>query len=683
MVRWSCPRGSVAAPSRRVRQPRRGFTLVEILVATALTLLMMGLVVTVFALVSDNISGSRSTLEMTDRLRSTADRMRRDLDGITAQLRPPRSPEFGEGYFEYIEGPIGPVAPPWVVSIDTDAPSSQPSGDFTAGDVDDLLMFTTRAADEPFVGRFGGNATAQSDVAEVCWFVRGNRLYRRQLLVLPGNEGRVPPPTAGPPAAPDNWDLTRTGFYGNYDVSVRQLGGDFDRTKRPGLPQLAFNSLSDLTKRENRYGHQPWAWPHDARFWGRLGLPTLRECSFFAGLEANTAQGVWPFPLQRSGNGAAADPPFVQGAGNVEPPGPWAVPSPAVNSLIVPLAASGTLSLNAQIAGPPVQPANQRLELTPGTQAFDLWRRPNPWPEVERLSGTLAAYSGDPNPNANPVLASIRTEEDVILENVISFDVKIWDPGAPIFQAATVNNQLTYLAPGDPGYIPGTNPGDPSDAGAVGLIPYILHVQAVAGGTAPVVGKLPVGFGAFVDLNYMCLAEVGGNRLDVDYPIRSTANNTSANVNSVLPPTNPQFHGPADLWEAPTPALVGVYGDGLNAKATDFDRRSRMYGTAPFAIADWTNPVYPAPAEWFASVWDTNSNHYERDGINQDLDAVVDQGTDGFDNPGSGPGSDEASELEAPPPYSSPLSGLQIQIRVFDPNSRQIREVTIIKQFAQ
>ena len=89
--------------------------------------------------------------------------------------------------------------------------------------------------------------------------------------------------------------------------------------------RLVANTLGDLTNRQNRYGHQPWGWPHDARFWGRLGLPTLRECTFRV-VDVNLATGArtprtaafslnnsgareftyeWPFPFQASYGGTS------------------------------------------------------------------------------------------------------------------------------------------------------------------------------------------------------------------------------------------------------------------------------------------------------------------------------------------------------------------------------------------
>jgi len=188
-----------------------GYTLVEMLVATALTLMLMGAVVAMFGRVSEGITDSRSMLEAADRLRLAETRLQMDLTGVTVSLSNPWCrPENNLGYFEYIEGPkVGPV------NVADDTGAAEPM----TGDSDDVLMFTTRSTGRPFVGR-SGTGTIQSDVAEVAWFVRGHKLYRRVLLVAPG-----------------------AGVSGtDCDVSVNSLGDT-----------PVANTLGDLTKRECRF----------------------------------------------------------------------------------------------------------------------------------------------------------------------------------------------------------------------------------------------------------------------------------------------------------------------------------------------------------------------------------------------------------------------------------------------
>ena len=39
------------------------------------------------------------------------------------------------------------------------------------------------------------------------------------------------------------------------------------------------------------------------------------------------------------------------------------------------------------------------------------------------------------------------------------------------------------------------------------------------------------------------------------------------------------------------------------------------------------------------------------------------------------------AEKTKSPPYPAPLRGIQVKIRVFEPDSRQIREVTVVQDF--
>jgi hypothetical protein len=64
--------------------------------------------------------------------------------------------------------------------------------------------------------------------------------------------------------------------------------------------------------------------------------------------------------------------------------------------------------------------------------------------------------------------------------------------------------------------------------------------------------------------------------------------------------------------------------------------------------------------------------------------------TNGFDDPGNdATGSvtaangivDDDTEKLTSPPYPHPLRGIQVKIRVFEPDSRQIREVTVVQDF--
>jgi len=248
-------------------------TLVEMLVATTATLILMAAIAQVFAVFGSTVSGSRSVLDLDGRLRNVAWRLRSDLTGATARTLPPLSPDSGEGYFELIEGPLTDYQDA------SNSGAALVTGTTPVGptDVDDVLLFTTRNTETPFIGRMPPKTigdttigyttfvdnTIESTVAEVAWFARQTpgsinpvtyTLYRKQLLVM-GYVGADPFTT-------DNkinfnaYGSTWAGYYNApCDISVR-------REANPAGSSVVFdtlipNSLADLTRRESRFLHNP------------------------------------------------------------------------------------------------------------------------------------------------------------------------------------------------------------------------------------------------------------------------------------------------------------------------------------------------------------------------------------------------------------------------------------------
>ncbi|NDC64670.1 MAG: hypothetical protein EBZ59_11950, partial [Planctomycetia bacterium] len=269
-------------------------------------------------------------LDLDARMRTVAWRLRSDLAGVTARTLPPLSPDSGEGYFELIEGP------------NTDASAAPDGTTVGPADCDDVLLFTTRSNDLPFVGQSpsvsGSPNLFESSVAEVGWFARATpgtsnpqtfTLYRKQLLVM-GYVGAYPFFTGSN-------TLQLSGSWSGYfnlpcDVSVRRE-----------VDTLTPNTLSDLTRRENRFMHNTT---------GTTGLTN------------------YPFP-------------FV---------------------------------------------SHQLASTTPAT--------------AETISTTV--IDGLIFDSTSP-----RQGEDVVLTNVIAFDVRVFDPAAPVVASASGG---TPLVAGDPGF---------------------------------------------------------------------------------------------------------------------------------------------------------------------------------------------------------------------------------------
>ncbi len=202
---------------RRARL-RLGFSLTELLVASAIAMVVMAAVASLFSVFGQTVSNGQSLIELNARMRNAAWRLRQDLIGLTCMPTPLVKAECNGGYFHVLEG--GRTA------------ATDPTG-FT-GDIDDVLAFTTSSMGTPFSGRLAGAAGFESPTAEIVWFCepsdqesQGQRLYnlhRRQLLVS---------------AAPDAGAFLNDVFAnkGDSDLSYRQHA----------------NSLGDLAIQANRF----------------------------------------------------------------------------------------------------------------------------------------------------------------------------------------------------------------------------------------------------------------------------------------------------------------------------------------------------------------------------------------------------------------------------------------------
>jgi prepilin-type N-terminal cleavage/methylation domain-containing protein len=628
----------VAGGGRRIA---RGFTLLEVLVAVTITLILMGLVVEIFSRVSTGVNNSRANMELNDQLRNAKHRLIMDLRGVTAPMTPPLEPMKNLGYFEYVEGPrvassqftgvlgtsggdmgmdVGPLA----------SNSNMRVVNSVIGDTDDLLMFTTSSFDgEMFVGKGGFRPTsssiavgAQSRYAEVAWFLRRTQfvtslrndnhaeffnLHRRTWLILPDGV-----PFGG--QTYQDADISMSSSGGNYGPTELPPNTYIDpKTARRAAPGGRYNSLGDLTKRECRSVHQPYKWPFEM---------------MYVVSAANSAPGLPAY-------------------GNVF----W---NPAFRDwdrfqyMSLP-------TLAEQSAGHFPGPSGERTSGTGPAQIFVPKNAPSPGLAPNDIMFANAITT--PTNMLPGMSEGARIGEDIILTNVTSFDIKAWDPGAPVFAApmadstaAAVSPIASVLVPGDPGYIPAVDR-------------FI--------GTPSNVDFQPVGFGAYADLNYMGTDTIAADHRKRWYAYGGTGGG-ALQAMAAAPPYSNKSKLPQPAFAHPGEGALS--GMPITVKGSGFSQ-------------------FPAPRP---CVYDTWSTHYEFDGMNNDpeQDDDIDEFTNGADDNGNGlidePNAynNEASspmiitgEQDAPPPYRSPLRGIKITIRVMELDSKQVREVTVVQEF--
>ena len=209
------------------------------------------------------------------------------------------------------------------------------------------------------------------------------------------------------------------------------------------------------------------------------------------------------------------------------------------------------------------------------------------------------------DPTRLPALTGTYEGEDVLLPRVLGFDVRVFDPLAPLISMDPTNSAEEIMQPGDVGFPPAFDP-DSQD-------------------------NLIVGRGAYVDLAYQ-------QKLGLH--------------NNMALPAQTTFG-----------ALPNV--------------RSGLSRAALYPSITTNSLIF--------STYDTWSYEYEHDGINQpSLGAFpspqLDEGTDGFDN-NNNLRVDEPEERETSPPYTAPLRGIRVTIRMLDQSTQQMKQMTVNHDF--
>lgn len=248
----------------RLSKHLAGYTLVEMLVALTASLILFGVVMTIFGVLGEAVSKSRRVGTLDSELCSISTALLQDLSGVTAVRNATglvTNPDSGSitGYFEIVEGPsfdavtvMAENGPLIDKSFSGRHDPAAGSDDRLVGDTDDILFFTTQSvAVEPFIGKYL-NTTQTAREAEVAYFCRPipdtanpqlYTLHRRQLLIVAGS-----PLQEFDEFGRHSGFTTWNDFYGKFDFSAR-------REVLHGNDIAVLNTASDLQIRRNRIGH--------------------------------------------------------------------------------------------------------------------------------------------------------------------------------------------------------------------------------------------------------------------------------------------------------------------------------------------------------------------------------------------------------------------------------------------
>jgi len=120
--------------------------------------------------------------------------------------------------------------------------------------------------------------------------------------------------------------------------------------------------------------------------------------------------------------------------------------------------------------------------------------------------------------------------------------------------------------------------------------------------------------------------------------------------------SEPGMHPCYDTW------TVQYENDGL-----DQTRRTNQTNVNFYAEAG-------SPIDWFSGLAYADSVDSDGDGI---FDEGLDEGANNLDDDGIN-GVDDIGERETSPPYPVPLRGIKVTLRIWDPDSRQVRQVSVV-----
>ncbi|QDT45113.1 hypothetical protein Pan241w_52310 [Gimesia alba] len=422
---------------KSTREKRSGFTLVEMLVSVVLVLLMMLMFTQIFEILSGSTVKQRGLSENDQRARLLTTILKADLDNRTFQyllpfarrdndLAPgsvppanddPRSELFREserrGYFYISENDPNDTTDDLLqLTVSRTANPSLTDQPFYFGKATDLsnrlAAPNNRLSANPNQpdaddARLVSDQTSQSSAAEVCYFLRGSNLYRRQMLLreplglteivtsqpeassTSGSEAFFIRPDDGTPLYGQGYAGT-DNFWGDFDSSAFRLVVGMDRYAR-------FHDIGSLDNTQ--------LGPFSADY--PLGMPLAR-------FGFNHATG-------RSREFAT----YLPETGPIPPVSPIPV---FMGRFTQGETSHSTFNYPHDLTHSSVGGGGNPMDAASGPQFY-----------VVPDDRSLVAFN-DPNDRTSGVSFNSngpRRSEDLVLSNVISFDVKVFDDAAGIF----------------------------------------------------------------------------------------------------------------------------------------------------------------------------------------------------------------------------------------------------------
>jgi len=643
----------------------RGMTLIEVLIATALTMLIMLALAQGFKTTSQSISAGRARLTGSDQLRSISNLIRSDLQGLTVSTQVhPQSAKTPLGYFVYYDGPISDSTAMLFNYVPSAVENEEKFSASRWSDIDDVLMFTSKAPDSHwFYGRVPlalmkihsgatsvtlldwiTDVTIASEYAEIAWFMRplneigmlnnpdpqsanGNYSYSPSSTpvndvapVVDLNGDNIPDPDG----MPDRIALCRRVLLirPDLDITITKVSGLANDPQLIAAPMPIDTSDADSFRYQMRFAYQ------------RTDLSVRKQWDSINNrfvLKTNSLGD-----LQRPENRFAH----------------YCLPATGSNSSLPVLALTNEANSNGNYL------TMTNLVMSGAVPANDRGFIPAAFCRTNLVSTGNASYSPQ------------FTQEEIVASNIVGFDVRGYDSSA-----------MQLYTPGvDGGW--GTRGADENNAGGADDVGEV----AWPGSDDLIVGPSDPGYANMISSGIIVPAN-SGTFVDLAWGIRVVNQIKDASGSTFgLTPANPNVRAGA---------LSGY--EPLGASIIDSLFRSGKRSTT-FAI--------------FQPTFDTFTDFYESDGNLQsygihwnglvpygaNLNAnapLPDRGIDGIDNPGifnfdddnnnvvddeseKNGVIDEEAERDTSPPFRYAMPAVQVKLRIQDQTAGTLQELSMI-----
>ena len=645
---------------------RSGMTLIEVLIATALTMLIMLALAQGFKSLSQGVTAGRSRLTGSDQLRSILSLLRSDLQGLTVSTKThPQSIQSSTGYFGYYDGPLSDSTAmlfnykPGATEVEEKLSASRWS------DIDDAMMFTAKARDgQWFYGRVPlalmkihaanrgtglpltltfddwlTDVTIASEYAEIAWFMRPlnevgmlngpeaqvtNTQYSYTPVSTPVNDVAPVVDLNGdaipdPDGMPDRVALCRRVLLIRPDLMISRA--DVDGSSDPQLyatPMPVDTGDINSFRYQMRFAYQRSDLSVHKEWIGNRFVLKTNSLSDLQRPENRFAHFCIPYDDTINNLGLVSSLPIL------------ALTSEADSN--------GNYLTMTNLAYGNFQPSNDRGFVPAAFCRTNLVK-----------SGT-------------DTYTSSHTMEEVVASNVVGFDLRGYDTSAVQLYTPGVDGNWgvpTTNKPGDPGsddLIVGSNdPGYAYELEKASVDPAYLPVQANSGN--------------FVDLSW-------GPR--VLRQLKNSAQNThTLTINGkTLSIWSSSLSGLEPASKLPIASLVrsGRFNDVLGIYQPTFDTFTDHYeadGKSQYLLE-------PTRNAWFSTDGMVPYGLQASNAIDPSkLELRPDRGIDGIDNNANNV-IDEDAERDTSPPYRYAMPAIQIKIRVQDIPAGTLQELSLV-----